>query len=297
MLHLLIKVGSSLHTLTRRCRFCLYAGVLAVFTVMPRVGDAGLYTGAFNPTYNLGPESAWMNPAGMSGVKSFASTLGVGGVIPIAKFDAQVAESGGDNGGNSGVSSVLPSLYMVTPIADQFHLGLSVFSPLGGPDGLGWDFGDNFARRYSSQGLTIASYVIAPPVSWQVSDDWSIGAGASAQWLNVNISTALNTPFQGDGKVQLKDLTGWSARYFFGTQYQLTLATSIGVVYRSKWSPDLVGDKVVSGLQHSLPTEEFEMDLVLPQEVELGIQHALSETWIRVSLSIGRTGRSLKISG
>ncbi|MBW1788675.1 MAG: outer membrane protein transport protein [Deltaproteobacteria bacterium] len=253
--------------------------VLAMLSVLPRVGQAGLYTGAFGPTYNVGPESAWMNPAGMSGVKSVAATIGVGGIIPVAKFETRVSEAGGDNGGNSGVASVLPSFYLVAPVFDRFRLGLSVFSPLGGPDGLGWDFGDNFAGRYGSQGLTFASTAIAPSVSWGVTDEWSIGGGASAQWLKVKYSSAINTPFPGDGKASI-NIDDWSVRYFLGTQYQVTPSTSFGIVYRSKWTPDLQGDLVVTGLPQSVPTERFEMDLVLPQEVEFGIQHALSKTWI-----------------
>ena len=30
----------------------------------------GFYTAPANPVYNFGPESAWMNPAGMTGVKT-----------------------------------------------------------------------------------------------------------------------------------------------------------------------------------------------------------------------------------
>jgi hypothetical protein len=32
-------------------------GVLALLVVLPRVGQAGLYTSPFNPTYNVGPEA------------------------------------------------------------------------------------------------------------------------------------------------------------------------------------------------------------------------------------------------
>ena len=77
---------------------------------------AGLYTEAFNPTDNTGPESAWVNPAGMSGLKASAVTVGVGGLLPTYKWDTQVAEAGGDNGGDSGPNDVLPAAYFVTPI-------------------------------------------------------------------------------------------------------------------------------------------------------------------------------------
>ena len=255
-------------------------GTLLTLSAIPQVCQAGLYTGAFNPTYNMGPESAWMNPAGMTGVKTVTLGLGVAGVIPVAKFDTTTAEAGGDDGGNSGVGSVLPSFFLVVPVFDQFRLGLSVFSPLGGPDGLGWDFGDNFAGRYGSQGLTFSSTAIAPSLAWQVNDELSIGVGVSAQWLRVDYSSAIDTPFQGDAKANVKGLEDWSVRYFVGTQYQITPSTSVGIVYRSKWDSNVRGDLEITGLPREVPTEGFGLDLVLPQEVEFGIQHALSETWI-----------------
>ncbi len=255
-------------------------GVLALLSVLPRVGQAGLYTSPFNPTYNVGPESAWMNPAGMTGVKSVAVTAGVGGVIPVWNFDTKIAEAGGGDGGNSGVASVIPTFFVVTPVYDRFRLGLSVFSPVGGPDGLGWDFGDNFAGRYGSQGLTFASTAIAPSAAWQVTDKFSLGVGGAAQWLEVNLSAALRTPFPGDGKAELKDLSDWSGRFFAGTQYQVSPATLLGLVYRSSWTANVTGDRLISGLPVSLSTQPTTLDLALPQQVEFGIQHALSETWI-----------------
>jgi hypothetical protein len=58
----------------------------------------GFYTAPANPVYNFGPESAWMNPAGMTGIKTATISASVGGFLPISRFDASVAEAGGDDG-------------------------------------------------------------------------------------------------------------------------------------------------------------------------------------------------------
>lgn len=254
--------------------------MLALLSVLPRMGQAGLYTSPMNPTYNVGPESAYMNPAGMTGVKSTALTAGVGGVIPVAKFSTEIAGAGGDDGDDSGVASVLPSFYLVTPIGDRFRLGLSVVSPVGGPDGLGWDFGDSWAGRYGSQGVTFASTGFSLSGAWQVSDKWSLGVGGTAEWLEVNLSAAVNTPFAGDGKADFQDLSDWSGRYFVGTYYQVSPATSLGLVYRSEWDSNVSGDRVESGPGIGARTTPTTLNLVLPQQVQFGIQQALSKTWI-----------------
>jgi long-chain fatty acid transport protein len=252
-----------------------------VILALPQLGLAGLYTAPMNPTDNTGPESAWANPAGMSGLKTSAVTVGVGGLIPNYKWDTTVNEAGGDNGGNSGSGDVLPSVYFVTPVGDKFHFGLSYFTPLGGVNGLGWDFGDTYAGRYGSQLLTFASNSIAVSGSWQANDKWSFGVGVSEQWLNVNFSAAINTPnLSGDGQADMIDLSDWKARWFLGTHYQASPATSVGLVYRSKWTPELAGQMAFSNLHTEITTTDFKFKLPLPQQIELGIQHALSETWI-----------------
>lgn len=269
-----------LRQLSQRRKWPL-TSVFMVILALPQLGLAGLYTAPMNPTDNTGPESAWANPAGMSGLKTRAVTVGVGGLIPNYKWETTVDEAGGDNGGNSGSGDVLPSVFFVTPIGDKFHFGLSYFTPLGGVNGLGWDFGDSFSGRYGSQLLTFASNALAVSGSWQANDKWSFGVGVSEQWLNINYSSAINTANQeGDGQVNMVDLSDWAARWFLGTHYQASPATSIGLVYRSKWTPKLEGDLAFSNLPVNVPTTQLKYKLPLPQQVELGIQHALNETWI-----------------
>jgi long-chain fatty acid transport protein len=261
-------------------RLQAFLGALALLWLLPNLAEAGLYTSPSGPTDNVGPESAYMNPAGMTGVKTTTLSAGVGGVIPVARFSTDIAEAGGGDGGNSGVASVLPSFYVVTPIADRFRLGFSVVSPVGGPDGLGWDFGDNWAGRYGSQGVTFASTGFSLSGAWQVTDKWSLGVGGTANWLKTNLSGAVDTPFAGDGKADFQDLSDWSARYFVGTQYQVSPTTLLGLVYRSEWDSNVSGDRVDSGPNFPSITTPVTLNLVLPQQVQFGIQHALSKTLI-----------------
>ena len=65
----------------------------------PGLSSAGGFsTSLINPTYNVGPESAWTNPAGMTGVQTSAVAAAVAGVFPIAEFDPDFAGAGGDDG-------------------------------------------------------------------------------------------------------------------------------------------------------------------------------------------------------
>ena len=94
----------------------------------------GFYTAPANPVYNLGPESAWMNPAGMTGVKTATVAASVGGILPVFKFNPSVAQAGGTDGGNSGVNGFLPNFYAVVPATDDLRFGFSMLSPFGAVD-------------------------------------------------------------------------------------------------------------------------------------------------------------------
>ena len=66
----------------------------------------------------------------------------------------------------------------------------------------------------------------------------------------MNYSMAINTPnHPGDGQASLVDLSDWTERWFLGTHFQLSPATSMGLVYRSKWTPILEGQLAFSNLR------------------------------------------------
>ncbi len=75
-------------------RTVLVIGIFTLLGILPRVALAGLYTIPFNPTYNVGAEAAYMNPAGMTGVKTYAAAAGVGGLIYDAEIDVAIAGAG-----------------------------------------------------------------------------------------------------------------------------------------------------------------------------------------------------------
>jgi long-chain fatty acid transport protein len=245
---------------------------------LPGTGHAGLYTSPSNPTDNTGPESAYVNPAGMTGLKTTELSVGAAVAVPVVKYETEIAEAGGDDGGDAGVGSVLPSFFLVVPFGEKFRFGFSVISPVGGPDGLGYDFGDSWAGRYGSQGVTFATTGLSVSGAWHVKDKWSIGAGVTANWLEVNLSAAVNTPVPGDGKADFQDLDDWSARYFVGVQYAVSPASSFGFVYRSEWDSNVSGNLVLSGPGINARTESTTLNLVLPQQLEFGFQQALSKT-------------------
>ena len=267
--------------LVRRPMRLLFSLVLLAALSPAHSRAGGFYTAPANPVYNFGPEAAWMNPAGMTGVKTATISASVGGFLPISRFDASVAEAGGDEGGNAGVDGVLPSFYAVVPATDDLRFGFSMLSPFGAVNGSGVDYGNEFVGRFGAIDVELASIAFGPSIAYRVIDGFSIGAGAVAQHAVFDQTIALNTQnLPGDGQVRLDGLDGWSAMFYGGLHYQFSPQTSVAVVYRSEQDIELSGDLVFSNLPVQLPNAKFDLEWKNPQTVQVGLQHAITPTWI-----------------
>jgi long-subunit fatty acid transport protein len=67
--------------------------------------------GAANVTNNWGPDAAWANPAGLTGVQGTVSSAGLQVIAPTMEWDTGLAEKGGKDGGNAGEPAGVPSFF------------------------------------------------------------------------------------------------------------------------------------------------------------------------------------------
>lgn len=262
-------------------RIHVFASVIALALIGAaplHVAAGGFYTAPANPVYNLGPEAAWMNPAGMTGVKSTALTAGFGFALPINKFDASFASAGGDDGGNAGVNAVFPAAHVVKPIG-KLRLGLSILSPTGAISGTGVDYGDSFVGRYGATKAKLASFMIAPALAYEVNDELSLGFGAGATYTVFDQTIAMNTP-GADGRAVIDSLDGWGGMFFAGLTYKYNPATTLGVVYRSSADVEIDGKISFSNLPVQPPDVNVEVSWENPQTLQVGLTHVFNPRWI-----------------
>lgn len=224
---------------------------------------------------NVGAEAAFGNPAGMTGISK--TTILTGGQIlaPNIRFDSDIAEAGGSDGGNSGNVAVIPSFFAVTPVSEDVRLGFSVVAPLGG----GVDYGSDFVGRYSTQEATLSAIALSPSVSYKVNDGLSIGGGVSVLYTLFELDLAFNNPgLTPDGKAEIEDADDWGYQLFAGLQYQFNDKTRLGVVYRSKAEIDLSGDiKVKDTVLPVQPSGKAKIGWDNPQLIEVGLSYAVND--------------------
>jgi len=263
-------------------RNLLFASIVIATTAVlapERLIAGGLYlnqagTGAGNPANHSTASTAWLNPAGMTGLKESAVDASAGVLVPWVKFDPSIAEAGGNDGNNAGDVALLPTVYAVKKMSDKWALGFTLTAPFGG----GVDYGDNFVGRYGAQRALLMGVGLGPSVGYKVNDKLSLGAGMQFQYTKFDMKIAINTAGAlPDGTMKINGIDGWGEQYFGGLTYAVSPRTVLGILYKSESDVEIDGDIEFGNLPLPIPDAKVEVDWTFPQLVAIGIEHAISE--------------------
>jgi long-chain fatty acid transport protein len=244
------------------------------------VGTAG----AANVTNTLTADAAWTNPAGMAHLQGDEALLGFQVLIPTVRFDSEIAESGGSDGGNAGFVSAIPSAFAVQALNEDWRLGFAMVAPLGG----GVDYGKDFVGRYQATRSVLMGLSLSPALSYKVNENLSLGGGVSIVNtvldldVSINQKTPLN-PTAPDGRVHIDKIDDWGYQGYLGVIWEPTERLTIGGTYRSELDTELEGDLKIKNtiippineLASSL--DEAKIDFDFPQMISLGVKFKLTE--------------------
>jgi long-chain fatty acid transport protein len=237
--------------------------------------------GVANPVNNRGADSAWTNPAGMTGLDKSQFMSGMQMIAPEIRFKSSFAGAGGVDGGNAGNIALIPSSFYVKKISERLRLGFSITAPLGGGLDYNDDFGtstDDFVGRYGATKALLAGIAISPSLGYKVNDKLSVGGGVSIIWTRFDQDIAINLPGPApDGKVELDDATGFGYQPFVGLQYKPTDRMLLGLVYRGKSDTELKGDVLFRNLPGTPPINTFKVAWDTPQTFQAGLRFNLSD--------------------
>lgn len=245
----------------------------------------------------------YYNPAGMSLLKDQELIAGMHVIIPYVKFhndgSTHVLQPyttkplSGGNGGNGGVTKLIPNLYYFRKINNNLSAGIGINAPFG----LATKYDKDWVGRYHAIESDVYTININPSVAYRINDKISIGAGFSVQYIKAKLSNAIDfgtldflgklglpahalnlTPQASDGFAKLEG-DSWGLGYNFGILYEFTKNTRLGIAYRSRIKHTLEGDvdfsRVPAGLQ-PLPIfkdTSAEADITLPDNLSISIYH------------------------
>ena len=241
------------------------------------VGTAGVS----NVTNTLSADAAFTNPAGMTSIDESVGLAGIQLLIPTIRFDSEIATAGGDDGGNAGFVSAIPSAFAVKPLGEDWRFGLGITAPLGG----GVDYGENFVGRYQAQKSVLMGLGISPAVAYKVNDKLSLGGGISFVYSKLDLDIAINQPAGiPDGRVRIDSIDDWGYQGFFGAMFKASDKLTLGAIYKTESDVELSGDIKIEDIQIPFINEvtsslnNVEVDFSYPQMFKVGFKYELTDS-------------------
>lgn len=171
--------------------------------------------------------TVFWNPAGISerltGLEFSGASLYIN---PTTRFRSSTGPSTLD-GGDGGVSSLVPSLYVRAPVRSNVGVGLAINAPFG----LSTDWSAPWAGMYRALISKSETLNINPAVGVTVGPYLSVGAGVSYQRLKAKLTNAV-TPLVPGSEGRL-DGSDWAWGWNVGVLADFPTGTHAGLTYRS----------------------------------------------------------------
>ena len=214
--------------------------------------------------------TVWSNPAGMARFSTIQLVGAINAVTPSIKFNDDGSlhafnQPLGGTGGDAGGTGVIPALYVVVPINQQFALGLGVNAPFG----LKTDWDSGWLGRYQGLYSKVETINVNPALSWRIVPNFTVGVGVDWQKVKATLTSNFNysaglaqgaqqaaaaglippssvAPFVAatgglDSNVKLTgndDAWGWD----IGAMWDITPDTRLGAHYRSSIKYNVSGN-------------------------------------------------------
>jgi long-chain fatty acid transport protein len=171
--------------------------------------------------------TAFWNPAGLldraRGLEISGSSVYV---MPHTRYRADNGPASLD-GGDGGVSSLIPSIYTRAPVSDRVAVGLVINAPFG----LSTDWDSPWQGMYQAIISKSETLNVNPVIGVRLNPFVSFGAGVSYQRLKAKLTNAAS-PLVPGSEARL-DGDDWAWGWNVGVLFDLPTGTRVGGTYRS----------------------------------------------------------------
>jgi long-chain fatty acid transport protein len=224
------------------------------FMLRENSAEALATSSAGNGSRATGPDTVFANPAGMTMLKADGIEVGAALVLPSMTFSGSATQAtpagpvplAGNTGGDSFPMAVIPDLYGAMRLSENISAGIALTVPFGNAN----KYDPNWYGRYLGTKTSAVSADINPAIAWRIDDAWSVGAGFSAQYLKLDVTSAIDQAAifgagAPDASYRFKG-SDWAFGYNLGVLVDLG-GTRVGVTYRSSTHHRLEGNLDFTG--------------------------------------------------
>lgn len=251
------------------CTQLSYAAAFQFYEVgAPVNGTAGVGQAAIASDAS----TSYFNPAGMTQLPTSELMLGTQIILPYTNFSPNDSTTiPGNNGGSAGTLAPGLAGYYVYNFSPKLKFGVSFNSPYGGS----LQYNDHWVGRYAVQQITFYALDLNPSVAYQINSMWSVGAGFTIEYANINQTVAIPISATTDGQADLK-VDNTSPGFNVGALFSPTSSTKIGATYRSQIIHHFNGDIdfLNIGVVPSATTK-----MVMPTNVIASLSQKINNKW------------------
>jgi len=260
------------------CIYCIALGLLSIATNVQakRPGFTGLTALADSP------DAAFWNPASMTRVPE-SLELQLATAYSNSDFEVEEATFTGGDPSKQDTINLIPGVYYVKPLNDEWVYGLSMSVP----SGFGWDYGSSWSGRYISQESSLTFLALNNSLAYRWNEDLSVSAGIQIMYADsVSKARINNIGRRGDGRIKLEE-DGVGAGFTLSSLYEFSPDTRFGVTYRSETELDLDGSPELENIDNIYLAAlndlnllgEIDVDFKVPQQVQLGLFHQINDRY------------------
>ena len=210
----------------------------------------------------------WFNPAGMTRLDN-EMLAAVHIIMPEADYTdtgstsalgGSLDPSNTDRSGGAGRHALVPNFYWVMELQKDLKLGLGINAPFG----LATEYEDDWVGRYHAVLSDTKTLNINPSIAYKMGN-LSLGFGVSAQYIDVNLTSAIDlgsacvgaelvnqlppgtcaavgaTPQGKDGFADL-EADGWAYNWNVGVLFEISDDARVGFSYRSGMDHEVDGN-------------------------------------------------------
>ncbi len=203
--------------------------------------------------------TVFFNPAGMTRLTGHGFVASANIIVPSATFTnngsthalqpVTTLPLAGGIGGDAGSAEFAPNIFYSFAMENGIAFGVGVNAPFA----LSTEYDDDWVGRYHALASKLKTININPSIACRVGGKLSIGAGFSAQHMDVELSNAIDfgtldaigafaplpagalglTPQNSDGMVELEG-NSWGFGFNAGVLVEFDADSRVGVSYRSR---------------------------------------------------------------
>ena len=215
----------------------------------------------------------YYNPANLTECTNISVTVGISLINPFCDVTVDGKRQEKMNAG----WFPPPHAYLAAPVSENLVFGFGSYCEYG----LGTKYDSNWSLKGDTTETTIEQFTFNPNIAYKLTEDWSVSFGARMSYLTFeNYKTPLDVPGYGYIRTHLEG-DDFNCGYQLSTQYKVTDALKLGLVYRSRINHHVEGDisaeKSGAGVYAAPKNGDADAKLTLPASVALGANYDFTE--------------------